>query len=309
MPMKRVYPDYYPDFRCVAGDCGHNCCIGWEIDINPAALRRYDGMRGAMGDRLRASIARDENGARFILDASERCPLLNKDGLCDLIIEAGEKALCQICRDHPRFRLRLRDREEMGLGLCCQEACRLILSQREPVRLILEDDGRSKAEMGRSDLRMLARRDHLIALAQDRSLSIPDRMARILEAEHAALPHVAMEQWVRVLLDLERLDDGWTEILEAGLRPGPVQADAVIQEQLLVYFLYRHCLKEWRCQDYALGAVPFCVLSTQLIAWLCREPAELSEIARMYSAEIEYSDENLAALLDMLDQYNRGEDT
>ena len=29
-----VYPDYYPEFRCSASACKHNCCIGWEIDID-----------------------------------------------------------------------------------------------------------------------------------------------------------------------------------------------------------------------------------------------------------------------------------
>ena len=38
--MKRVVPDYYADFACVAGACRHTCCVGWEIDIDPDSLRR-----------------------------------------------------------------------------------------------------------------------------------------------------------------------------------------------------------------------------------------------------------------------------
>lgn len=39
--MKRVVPDYYADFACIAGACRHTCCVGWEIDIDPDSLRRY----------------------------------------------------------------------------------------------------------------------------------------------------------------------------------------------------------------------------------------------------------------------------
>ena len=32
--MQNAYPDYYPLFHCIADRCRHNCCIGWEIDID-----------------------------------------------------------------------------------------------------------------------------------------------------------------------------------------------------------------------------------------------------------------------------------
>ena len=48
--MLTVYPDYYPAFRCIAGACRHNCCIGWEIEYsqeNPDAL--CDALCGSSG--------------------------------------------------------------------------------------------------------------------------------------------------------------------------------------------------------------------------------------------------------------------
>lgn len=306
--MKRVYPDYYPQFRCIADRCRHTCCVGWEIDINPAALRRYDGMRGDMGERLRASIARDGAGAHFILDEKERCPLLNPSGLCDLITAAGEKALCQICRDHPRFRTRLRDREEIGLGLCCEEACRLILSQRAPMGLMRTDDGKSTARPGKREQDWLTRRDRLLSIAQDRRMSISDRMGRIMEADgNVELPELSFRQWVDALLALERMDESWTQLLKKRRdSSGFAAVDDTVQEQLLVYFLYRHYLRSQR--EYARGVTAFCVLSTRLIVLLCDRPEDICEVARLYSAEIEYSDENLDALLGSLDEYNRGEE-
>ena len=51
--MLNVYPDYYPQFHCIAERCRHNCCIGWEIDIDAGTLSAYRAMDGALGERLR----------------------------------------------------------------------------------------------------------------------------------------------------------------------------------------------------------------------------------------------------------------
>ena len=133
-------PEYYPFFRCTASACRHTCCAGWEIDIDGESLARYERLSGAFGDRVRRCISR-EGTPHFILTAAERCPLLNGDNLCDLILHEGEGALCQICADHPRFRNYFTDRVEMGLGLACEAAARLILSWPRPLRLVhLEED-------------------------------------------------------------------------------------------------------------------------------------------------------------------------
>ena len=140
--MNIYVPEYYPEFRCVASECRHTCCAGWEIDIDEESLARYDRLPGPFGDVVRHSIQRGE-APHFALTAGERCPLLNGDNLCELILHAGEGALCQICRDHPRFRNYYSCRVEMGLGLVCEEAARLILSWPRPLRLtLLERDGR-----------------------------------------------------------------------------------------------------------------------------------------------------------------------
>ena len=139
--MNLYVPDYYPAFRCIASKCGHTCCAGWEIDIDADSLSRYDRLPGEFGERVRRCVSR-EGTPHFILGAGERCPLLNGENLCELILHAGEGALCQICRDHPRFRNYFSGRVEMGLGLVCEAAARLILSSDHPLRLIrLEGDG------------------------------------------------------------------------------------------------------------------------------------------------------------------------
>ena len=134
--MKVIVPDYYKDFQCIADRCRHTCCIGWEIDIDEDSLERFE------RDADIAAHIEHSDVAHFRLLDGERCPFLNQDNLCDLILKHGEGILCQICRDHPRFRNFWADRVEMGLGLVCEEAARLILTQQTPMRLeVLSDDG------------------------------------------------------------------------------------------------------------------------------------------------------------------------
>ena len=134
-------PEYYAGFRCLASKCAHTCCAGWEIDIDDESLARYDRLPGPFGERVRRGIDRDGT-PRFRLTEDERCPLLNRDNLCELILHEGEGALCQICADHPRFRNYYSCRIEMGLGLVCEAAAKLILSWPRPLRLVrLEGNG------------------------------------------------------------------------------------------------------------------------------------------------------------------------
>lgn len=129
--MIQIYPDYYPEFHCIAGACKHSCCTTWEIDIDEESLTRYkkDGI---------AHISEEES-PHFILK-NGRCPYLNEENLCDLIIEHGEDYLCQICTDHPRFRSFWEEATEIGLGLSCEAAARLILGRKEPMQLIIEEE-------------------------------------------------------------------------------------------------------------------------------------------------------------------------
>ena len=118
-------PTYYRDFRCIAGDCRDSCCKGWEIDIDKETAAYYAGVGGSFGERLRSSI-RDGS---FLLTADERCPFLNKSGLCDIYTELGGDKLCRICSDHPRYFEWFGSVKEGGVGLCCEAAAELIVSR------------------------------------------------------------------------------------------------------------------------------------------------------------------------------------
>ena len=304
--MKLIAPDYYEDFACIAGECKHSCCVGWEIDIDEETLARYEAVEGEFGKRLREGIERTRDGACFRLCEDERCPFLNENGLCDIILNLGEEALSQICTDHPRFCSFYSDRTEIGLGLCCEEAGRLILSQQGKMRLtVLQDDGEEEP-LSWDEKEFFRIRTLVFALAQDREKSISDRLQGLLDAFGIVFPRKSFAEWIDFYLTLESMDSAWTELL-TGARDfaGTDGEDGweIAWEQLLCYFLYRHI-----SDAYAdIGQrVFFSVLSVSVIRRLFsylreRDGAEteevLVELCRLYSSEIEYSEDNTEALM------------
>lgn len=308
--MKLIGPADYRDFACIQGACRHSCCQGWEIDIDDASLRRYRAMKGSLGQRLQASIAAEDGSAHFRLTEDERCPFLNGDGLCDIILTEGEGALCQICADHPRYRHFYTGVTEVGLGLCCEAATRQTLTRQEPLSIVtLEDDGEA-AGLTPEENALLTLRAELLALAQDRTKPLALRADRLLARCGLPLPRGAMADWAAFLLTLERLEEAWTARLLA-LRDQPPGRGLgprwdIPLEQVLSALLCRHLPGALEDGDIT-GRVLLTVQGYRLIAAMFAQAGAdgidtLVDIARQFSAEIEYSEENLGAFLDALDE-------
>ena len=292
--MTEVFPNYYGEFQCIADRCEHNCCIGWEIDIDPDTLAFYDALDGDFGKAVRDGIDRSDY-PHFKQDKNGRCALLRADGLCDIICNLGEEALCDICRDHPRFRNFLPERTETGLGLCCPEAARIILGQEEKFTVPLSSDDRFGLF-----------RQKIFDILQDETVSLDKCIESVLEICAAETVKIDFSRLSKFLLSLERLDSEWENklaLLENDEHPTG-QFDRPFR-RLLCYFVFRHMSPD----DLSLG-ISFAVLSFEIIKRIfagesIRDFATLCDIARMYSSEIEYSDENLDALFSLCeDIYN-----
>lgn len=312
--MKLVAPDYYEKFSCIANKCKHNCCIGWEIDIDDFTLTYYETVKGEMGERLKNSISYEGDSPHFSLGEKERCPFLNKDNLCDIIAELSEDALCDICADHPRFRNYFSDRTEIGLGLCCESAAKLILQNTDKVNLIvLDNDGYREEKGGESERKLEKLRKRLFDIIQNRERSIEERISLMLDCTGAERPQITAAQWAEIYLSLERLRESWSDILNQ-LKEAS-EEDLILKdekkwelpfEQLLHYFTFRHiagAVDDGRLRERVL----FAAESVCFIGWLCAvfekknkhfSIEDMTEIARMFSSEVEYSDENMERLLE-----------
>jgi len=178
-------PEYCRHFRCIAGECRDSCCKGWEIDIDENSFKRYTRLQGEFAEKLRQNI---EDG-HFKLLPSDRCPMLRQDGLCDMICHLGESSLCDICREHPRFVEVYGDIMEKGVGLCCEEAVRLLLETNEsddtPITFVeretndIPDDIPDDARDARDAI--FAERDNLFKILSQHNRPLGERISEMLD--------------------------------------------------------------------------------------------------------------------------------
>jgi len=224
--MFYIKPDFYDDFKCIAGRCTDNCCIGWEIDVDEASLEKYNKINTLFGDKIRSQIIKSEDGSScFKLSENERCPFLNENNLCDIIINCGEECLCDICREHPRFYEWFTGFTECGLGLCCEEVCRILLRNDKPFSLTEESDGEeivleTKEDVAESDLYIFlsAFREKLFEILFNETVDFEEKIVRILsETERFCGEKIKIRNYKNSLAlykKTEPIDEKWTDFID-----------------------------------------------------------------------------------------------
>lgn len=290
--MKEIFPNYYYEFRCIADKCKHSCCVGWEIDIDDDTMDLYNSLEGELAEKIRANIEGDV--PHFVLKDTERCPFLKENGLCEIICEYGDGALCDICALHPRFSNFYDDFTETGLGLCCEEAARLILTYQEEFSIDVPEFAQNNS--------FFKERKEVFDVLQNRQVPAPERF-RALSEKYGYIFQFSGKELYDFFMSLERLDKGWERELERLKRVGNTQIFEredlqIFFEQLSCYFVFRHFDK----------GVGFTLLSCYVIGIICAECnsiEEMLDVARMYSSEIEYSEENTQKVADFCFEKNR----
>ena len=306
--MKTFVPNYYKDFKCIAQKCKHNCCIGWEIDIDEDTLSYYENIKGKFFKKLMQGIENNDNCASFRLDGKGRCAFLNENNLCEIILNIGEESLCQICSDHPRFRNYYSDRVEMGLGLCCEEAGRIILGQDIPFSLVLHSDDDYENETNDTDSAFYNFRENLFKMLNDNTIFLKDKVKKLSSYCEIETTKISNNEWIDLFLSLERLDDYWSVVLNQ-LRETDISDIETPEmfnkyfENLIKYLTYRHITEE---NDSEM--MFFILTSYHMIENLCKvhiknygdlTSEDIVEYCRLYSAEIEYSDENIDKIIEI----------
>ena len=286
--MKIIAPEYFKDFECLKGGCRHSCCAGWEIDIDEDTLEYY----ASLPEEQRRWLESNIDGAHFHLTEDGKCPFLRSDGLCEMIIRLGTDALCDICIDHPLFRNEFTGRTEIGFGLCCEAACALAIGQEGKVGFVCAGDDGAAEMPDAAETKLLSERDEMIMLAQKRELPIAGRIAEI--EKYCGIAPCNVPELSKFMSGLEMMDARWGELLSAAAGAGedfPKGKDAQL-EQLLVYLIYRHSL---RPPEFA------CAMFRIICAVAAAFPKEdFLEICRLFSSEIEYSDENPEKITEFL---------
>lgn len=330
--MKYIRPDDYDQFCCLASDCPNTCCAAWEIVIDPEAQDRYLRLRHPLGKKLRAVMRVDEDGDTYFAQSNGTCPFLCVDRLCELQRTLGEAALCDTCRDFPRYTVWLYDRTEQGLSLSCPQAARMLLERTEPPHLIetpIPDDGYVP---GMREKRMTDLLTALRAQILDQ-LSCPDRTVsenlaaalqsaarmqalldrhrlRLLEAlppldtvpRRACTPSCPAD-FVRVFRTLEPLNTRWTQLLARveALPAFPAAQLSPLQQTLLVQqVILRYWMDALADRDilFAVRYAAVLLLTIDCLSAVSEDAPETLLV--LYTREMENSPLNMARLHEAL---------
>lgn len=322
-------PDYFGEFRCLAGRCPHSCCIGWEVEVDDASAAYYAKVPGPLGGELRAALTRDGEGALCFPLNGDRCPFLDEENLCRLHRELGEAHTSETCRSHPRFLEDYGPIREISLAASCPAANALLLGSDRVLTFPVTRQP-DPGEPGDAWLEpLLAIRDRCLALLSDRSRPLGIRLARLLrlcleaqslldEDRAEALPALAAAELpdlpgrsagpglfpagLRLLGTLELLEPGWGETLSAAETAPAASVPEPSLERIAAYFTFRWLLKAVNDGDLLSRAqlVTFATLTVERLAGV----SGLGEALRCFSREIEHSEENREKLMA---SFRRGE--
>ncbi len=301
--MDLYAPEYYTSFVCIADKCRHSCCVGWEIDVDGEALKKYESAKESYAQKVIDSIEGGDT-PHFALGKDERCPHLRADGLCRIILEMGVGYLCNICREHPRFYNYASTRKEVGLGLVCEEACRIILTSDDYATMLKIGEAIEIAESYAdtdSNFDALTEREKIYALLSDASLPYVQRLDAIGREYSVSPSNIPDKRWRELLSCLEYLNDEDRKLfsLYSSNKETPPELEKYLQ-RALAYFIFRHVTPAFDLNDLSssLGLSLFLerLLCSAIVAGKDFGESAIFDVARRLSEELEYSEENTEAI-------------
>lgn len=318
--MKQYIPSYYRNFQCIAQKCKDNCCIGWDIMIDQQSYEQYQKVATPFKKRLNEGIIQEEE-PKFYMNEDGRCAFLNENNLCDIYIQLGEEALCDICTEHPRFHNEYGHIVQSGLGLACEEAARLILNDldlkiEEDVLKSEKEDDEWANELMKLEmllLNILKNKEYCVDEKIDKifdltaayqkeinytgELTVPIDQKKI-KPQHLMLKMRQkdyLEYWFDFYSNLDYMDETFQSLLRKSVKEFETCKKQDINDQyierLLYYFIYRHFIKAYE-DDNLIDKIKFAVLSVlmiEIVAKYCKvydSSFELLDIAKMYSKEM-----------------------
>lgn len=139
--IRKKYPKYLKEFKCIGGECEDSCCIGWDIDIDKITFRQYYKVKDQeMKKMFQKNVhnneycqAPDIDYGKVKLKKDKRCPFLDECNYCIIQSKLGEEYLSNVCTSFPRILNKIDGYYEMSLDVSCPEAARILLLKEEGI--------------------------------------------------------------------------------------------------------------------------------------------------------------------------------
>ena len=312
--MEIVKPKYFDAFKCIADRCPDTCCAGWDVEIDNESAEEYKKESGELKKYFDRHLTTDEDGYIFSL-VDGRCPMLDENGLCRIQLEKGETALCDTCRLFPRYFDDYGDIREIGLGLGCPEAARILISPDTDVSL-----GNTVESPDRIYNLLSEKREEFFSILDNDRFDFKTKISTVLfsaaefqsEIDRVDMlggdSSVPFSDCVKVLEKMEYISDGRRDRLLALSDKAAVRHNSEKYSDDLVrlfkYYIMRYMMTA--CFDLDLltkikYGVFACIVTKRLYDSI-PEPSfdDRARILCGYSKEVEYSQINLDILDDAM---------
>lgn len=170
--MRRVRPDYYEKFQCIADRCTITCCQEWKIGVDNETNRKWKKLLppDTVVDKkknLSAYTVKKDGMRVIVLDEKLRCPFLNEEKLCRLVCTYTDRVLSDTCTQFPREVHRFSTHEEETLMPCCPAVIDIWKDAKEIVF--------PKVDREYKDL-LFAIREHMMELLEDSTQRLEDQL-------------------------------------------------------------------------------------------------------------------------------------
>ena len=102
--IKKRYPTYLKEFKCIGGACEDSCCIGWNIDIDKITFRQYYKVKDEKMKKMfqknvhnnEYKTSDDVDYGQVKLKKDKRCPFLDEKNYCIIQSNLGEEYLSSL---------------------------------------------------------------------------------------------------------------------------------------------------------------------------------------------------------------------
>ena len=170
--MRRVRPDYYEKFQCIADRCTITCCQEWKIGVDNETNRKWKKLLppDTVVDKKKnlSAYTVKKDGMRVIaLDEKHRCPFLNEEKLCRLLCTYTDRVLSDTCTQFPREVHRFSTHEEETLMPCCPAVIDIWKDAKEIVFPKVDREYKNH---------LFVIREHMMELLEDNTQRLEDQL-------------------------------------------------------------------------------------------------------------------------------------
>jgi lysine-N-methylase len=215
---------------------------------------------------------------------------------------------------------------ERGVGLCCEEAVRLLFSSDKPLHFFTSECDEPEDELDDDDReirdQVLYERERIFASLADSSITFQERLhdAFGFSEDNPFVPLEDVNAYVELLAKTESFGPAWDEALarlKEHIAADPISDQGFFSEnesaRILAYLVYRHyakCLFDGYEQGKRLFAVFFwnvVRLFTRELAGDATHPVQDNDSAikinaiKILSRQLEYCEENMQRIESALD--------